>query len=211
MWEFAEAQVSALVLEESAGAEDMRMKAQFEMLAAYNAWVNERLYGGATKIADADYRADRGAFFGSLHGTLNHLLLGDRIWMHRFTGEGDEPKQLDAILHDDFASLRAARQAEDRRIVAYVGRLTNADLQGTLRYRSTRSPAEIEQQLAPLLIHFFNHQTHHRGQAHCLLTAIAGEATSFDLLVFQRATGVSLVKGRGGSFTEPERRPAASA
>ena len=67
------------------------MKAQFEMLAAYNSWVNERLYEAAAKLADADYRADRGAFCGSLHGTLNHLLLGDRIWMHRFTGEGEEP------------------------------------------------------------------------------------------------------------------------
>jgi len=187
------------------------MKAQFKMLAAYNAWVNERLYEAAAKIEDADYRADRGAFFGSLHGTLNHLLLGDRIWMHRFTGEGEEPKRLDAILHDDFASLRAARHAEDGRIVTYVGRLSEADLQGTIRYRSTRSPAEIEQYLAPLLLHFFNHQTHHRGQAHCLLTAIAGEAPSFDLLVFQRATGIGIVKGQGGSFTQPERRPAATA
>ncbi len=166
------------------------MKAQFEMLAAYNAWVNERLYEAAAKIADADYRADRGAFFGSLHGTLNHLLLGDRIWMHRFTGAGEEPMRLDAILHDDFASLRAARHAEDGRIITYVERLSEADLRGTIRYRSTRSPAEIEQYLAPLLLHFFNHQTHHRGQAHCLLTGIAGEAPSFDLLVFQRATGI---------------------
>jgi len=183
------------------------MKAQFEMLAAYNAWVNARLYEAAAKIGDADYRADRGAFFGSLHGTLNHLLLGDLIWMHRFTGEGEEPKRLDAIPHDDFAALRAARRAEDARIIAYIGRLTDADLQGTIRYRSTRSPAEIEQYLAPLLLHFFNHQTHHRGQAHCLLTAIAGEAPSFDLLVFQRATGISLVKGQGGDFAQPERRP----
>jgi uncharacterized damage-inducible protein DinB len=189
----------------------MSMKAQFEMLAAYNAWVNERLYDAAAKVGDAEYRADRGAFFGSLHGTLNHLLLGDRIWMHRFTGEGEEPKQLDAILYDDFAPLRAARRAEDERIVGYIARLTDADLRGTLRYRSTRAPAELEQHLAPLLLHFFNHQTHHRGQAHCLLTAIAGEAPSFDLLVFQRATGVSMVKGQGGSFSQPERRPAASA
>lgn len=184
------------------------MKAQFEMLAAYNGWVNERLYDAAAKIGDADYRADRGAFFGSLHGTLNHLLLGDLIWMHRFTGQGEEPKQLDAILHDDFAALRAARRNEDERIIGYVARLTHADLQGTIRYRSTRSPVEIEQYLTPLLLHFFNHQTHHRGQAHCLLTAIAGEAPSFDLLVFQRATGISLVKGQGGSFAQPERRPA---
>jgi len=187
------------------------VKPHLDMLAAYNEWANRRLYDAAAGLPDEDYRADRGAFFGSLHGTLNHLLLGDRIWMHRFTGEGEEPKRLDAILHDDFASLRAARHAEDGRIVTYVGRLSEADLQGTIRYRSTRSPAEIEQYLAPLLLHFFNHQTHHRGQAHCLLTAIGGEAPSFDLLVFQRATGIGIVKGQGGSFTQPERRPAATA
>jgi len=183
------------------------MKAQFEMLAAYNAWANERLYEAAATITDADYRADRGAFFGSLHGTLNHLLLGDLIWMHRFTGEGAEPTQLDATLHEDFAVLQTARRMEDDRIIAYIARLSDADLRGTLRYRSTRSPAEIEQYLAPLLLHFFNHQTHHRGQAHGLLTAIADEAPSFDLLIFQRATGISLVKGQGGSFSQPERRP----
>ncbi|MDH8644600.1 DinB family protein, partial [Klebsiella pneumoniae] len=68
----------------------------------------------------ADYRADRGAFFKSVHGTLNHLLATDRIWMKRFTGEGDAPDRLDAILFDTFDALRAARAAEDARIVAYV-------------------------------------------------------------------------------------------
>ena len=184
------------------------MKPLFEMLAAYNAWANRRLYDAAARVPDRDYRADRGAFFGSLHGTLNHLLLGDRIWMHRFTGTGDEPKELDAILCEDFAELRTARRAEDARIIDYIAGLSEADLAGTVRYRSTRSPAEIEQLLAALLLHFFNHQTHHRGQAHCLLTEIAGEAPSFDLLVYQRATGAGLLKGRGGSFSEPERRPA---
>jgi len=88
------------------------------------------------------------------------------------------------------------------RFMRRVARMPPAEI----RYRSTRSPAEIEQFLASLLLHFFNHQTHHRGQAHCLLTGIAGEVPSFDLLVFQRATGVSLVKGQGGCFTPPERR-----
>jgi uncharacterized damage-inducible protein DinB len=184
------------------------MKPLFQMLAAYNTWANERLYDAAARIPDAEYRRDRGAFFGSLHGTLNHLLLGDRIWMHRFTGEGEEPKELDAILYDDFAELCAARRAEDVRIVDYVAGLSEKDLAGTIRYRSTRSPAEIEQLLAPLLLHFFNHQTHHRGQAHCLLTEITGEAPSFDLLVYQRQTGTSLIKGGGGSFLAPERRQA---
>ena len=183
------------------------MKALFQMLAAYNAWVNRRLYDAAASLPEADYRADRGAFFSSLRGTLNHILLGDLIWMHRFTGEGDEPKQLDAILFDDLASLWRAREAEDRRIARYVEGLDEARLAGNIRYRSTRSPVEIEQKLAPLLLHFFNHQTHHRGQAHCLLTELAGEAPSFDLLIFQRETGSGMVSGQGGDFSRPERRP----
>jgi len=182
------------------------MHAPFKMLASYNEWANRRLYGAVAKLPDRDYRADHGVFFGSLHGTLNHLLVGDRIWMHRFTGEGQEPKTLDSILHEDFSGLREARRAEDARIIAYVGALTEGALAGTIRYRTTRAPTEIEQYLAPLLIHFFNHQTHHRGQAHALLTKLAGEAPSFDLLVFQRESGCGLVRGAGGNFAEPERR-----
>jgi len=75
-----------------------------------------------------------------------------------------------------------------------------------IRYRTTRQPAEIVQPLLPVLLHFFNHQTHHRGQAHCLLTGLKGEAPSFDLLVFQRQTGIGLLAGQGGNFAEPERR-----
>jgi len=88
------------------------------MLAGYNAWANRRLYDAAAELDDADYRADHGAFFSSVHGTLNHLLVGDRIWMHRFTGEGPSLTKLDAILYEDFAELRAAREAEDDRIAA---------------------------------------------------------------------------------------------
>ena len=183
------------------------MKAQFVMLAAYNAWVNERLYDAAAQLPDAEYRADHGAFFGSLHGTLNHLLVADRIWLHRLTGIGTEPVRLDAILHEHLDELRSARRAEDARIIAYVDALTDADLAGTICYRSTRAPAEIEQYLAPLLMHVFNHQTHHRGQAHGLLTKLTGQAPSFDLLIFQRQTGTSLVRGKGdGAFTQPEQR-----
>ena len=183
------------------------MKDQFAMLASYNSWVNRRLYDAVAVLPDADYRADLGAFFGSLHGTLNHLLLGDRIWLQRFTGIGEVPAALDDILYDDFAALRASRFAEDARIERYVADLTPDALAGTLRYRTTRQPAQIEQYLAPLLLHFFNHQTHHRGQAHGLLTRLTGEAPSFDLLVFQRQTGISLVGGQGCAIGAPERRP----
>jgi uncharacterized damage-inducible protein DinB len=183
------------------------MKVYFEMLAAYNTWVNERLYDAVAALPDQEYRRDRGAFFGSLHGTLNHLLLGDIIWMHRFTGAGPEPSKLDDILHDDFADLRQARRREDARIETYVKALDDARLAGTIIYRTTRNPTTIEQELTPLLIHFFNHQTHHRGQAHCLLTAACGEAPSFDLLVYQRQTGISIRQGSGGNFSPTEKRP----
>jgi uncharacterized damage-inducible protein DinB len=184
------------------------IKPLITMMAAYNRWANRRLYDAVAEISDRDYRIDRGAFFGSLHGTLNHLLVGDLIWMQRFTGEGDAPRQLDAILYEDFAALRQAREALDQRIIRYAEALTDAALAGTIRYHSTRSPAELEQELAPLLLHFFNHQTHHRGQAHTLVTEITGGAPSLDLLIFQRETGVSMVKGAGGDFSRPEKRPA---
>jgi uncharacterized damage-inducible protein DinB len=168
------------------------MESPFSMLAAYNSWANRRLYEAAAALSDADYRADRGAFFKSVHGTLNHLLVGDRIWMKRFTGEGDAPTKLDAILFDDLPSLRSARVAEDARIERYVERLTDADLAGRIRYRTISNPADIEQPLMPALLHFFNHQTHHRGQVHCLLTGLTGRAPSLDLILFQRETGVGL-------------------
>jgi uncharacterized damage-inducible protein DinB len=170
------------------------MTSRYRMFAGYNAWCNARLYDAAASLSDADYRADRGAFFKSLHGTLNHLLVGDRIWMQRFTGEGERPQSLEAILYDDFAGLRAARRAEDARITRYIDTLSEADLAGTIRYRTLVRPVEIEQKLAPALDHFFNHQTHHRGQAHVLLSAAIGnDATpSFDLIVYQRETGDGL-------------------
>jgi uncharacterized damage-inducible protein DinB len=153
------------------------------MFAGYNAWCNERLYAAAAEVGDADYRADRGAFFKSLHGTLNHLVVGDIIWMHRFTGEGALPASLDAIPYEGFASLRAARRALDARIARYVQGLSEADLSGTIRYRTLSNPADLEQQLAPALDHFFNHQTHHRGQAHAMLTAAGRQTGDTDLFL----------------------------
>lgn len=170
------------------------MKSRYQMFAGYNAWCNERLYEAAAKVPDADYRADRGAFFRSLHGTLNHVLVADRIWMRRFTGAGEKPPSLDAILYEDFEALRAARRSEDTRIIRYIDRLDERDFLGVLRYRTVTNPQNMEQPLAPALDHFFNHQTHHRGQAHALLSAILGNdgAPSFDLIVYQRQTGTGV-------------------
>ena len=168
------------------------MKPHFEMMAAYNTWANERLYDAAARLEDSIYRREHGAFFGSIHRTLNHILVGDRIWMHRFTGTGDAPTQLDAVLFDTLSDLRAARRAEDARIVSYIAGLSPSEFAAPFRYRTISNPADIEQPLAPALTHFFNHQTHHRGQAHCLLTQLGGDAPSFDLIQFQRESGLGL-------------------
>ncbi len=164
----------------------------FRMLAAYNGWANRRLYDAAAKLTDDQYRADRGAFFKSVHGTLNHLLVTDRIWMGRFTGEGNAPDRLDAILHEDLAGLRAAREKEDARIESYVAGLSDGDLAATISYRRVSTPDVFTQPLAPALSHLFNHQTHHRGQVHALLTGLTGEAPSIDLLPFQRESGIGM-------------------
>ena len=163
------------------------MKAHFAELARYNQWSNRRLYDAAAALPDADYRADRGAFFKSMHGTLNHMLVADRVWMQRFTGQGLAPDRLDAILHDDLASLRTAREAEDRRIVEYVDGLDEAALAGSIRYRRVSTPDEFVQALRPALAHFFNHQTHHRGQAHTILCGFGHRDLVLDLLFYQRS------------------------
>lgn len=170
------------------------MKPHFVMFAAYNRWANERLYEAAARIGEDKYRADKGAFFGSLHATLNHLVVTDRIWMRRFTGEGPLHTQLDEIIAPDLESLGALRREEDERIIVWIDSLAEADLAALITYGSLSNPARVAQPLATALAHLFNHQTHHRGQAHVLLTMQSGRdaAPSLDLVAFQRATGIGL-------------------
>jgi len=170
------------------------MKAHYQMFAGYNRWANERLYAAARALPDEAYREPRGAFFGSLHGTLNHLLVTDRIWMRRFTGTGPAQTRLDEILFEKLDELGEARRAEDQRIIDYVGGLGEDALAGMMTYTPITDPRPITQPLAPALAHFFNHQTHHRGQAHAILTAIGGRvaAPSMDLILYQRESGVGI-------------------
>ena len=162
------------------------MKSRFEQLAAYNKWANARIYEAALALDEKDYRRDVSAFFKSLNGTLNHLLVADRIWMKRLTGEGEHPNTLNAIIHADRRALALARADEDDRIVRFVTSLDEAALVGTLKYATTSGKA-FEQPRADVLSHFFNHQTHHRGQAHTILSICTGEEPpSLDLLQMQR-------------------------
>lgn len=170
------------------------MKPIYCMFAGYNRWANRRLYAAAFALPEHAYRESRGAFFGSLHATLNHLVVTDRIWMRRFTGAGPLHTRLDEVVYDDRDALAAARAAEDERIVAYVDGLSEEALAATFTYRTITQPQDVTQPLAPALSHFFNHQTHHRGQAHCLVSQIGGNAAapSLDLILYQRETGIGL-------------------
>ena len=169
------------------------LKAHFDQLAAYNRWANRRIYSDAASLPDEVRKQPAGLFFGSVHGTLNHLLVTDYIWMRRFTGEGPTPERLNQILHDDFHALRAARDLADERISAFVTGLTEYDRE--IEYRNS-SGNTFRQKIGPALTHLFNHQAHHRGQVHAGLT-IAGirEPASLDLLVLQRGGSGNALAG----------------
>ena len=154
-----------------------------QRMARYNGWQNENLYGVADRLADEDRKRDRGAFFGSIHATLNHLLWADRMWMSRFAGT---PKPTVGIpgsvsLHESWDELRRERAAFDAAIVGWADRLDPAWLDGDLTWYSGAAKRDLTRPKALLLMHFFNHQTHHRGQVHCMLTQAGGQPHDTDL------------------------------
>lgn len=158
----------------------------FRQFAAYNAWANVRLYAAALDLPHEAYRRQVGVFFGSLHGTLNHLLTADLIWLHRLTGDGPAPLRLDGILYPELPDLARARLDQDARLEALVASYADADLARPLAYRTLAGQSH-EQPLGDILLHLFNHQTHHRGQAHACCSLLTGaEPPSLDLLQFQR-------------------------
>jgi uncharacterized damage-inducible protein DinB len=165
------------------------MKTHFVMLAKYNAWANARLFRMASALQDELYRKEVGAYFRSLHGTLNHLLAADRIWMRRLTGVGDHPDKLNAILFDDLPSLHAARVEEDGRIIEFVQGQEEPAFEEVLDYRTLNGTPQ-RQRRREILAHLFNHETHHRGQAHAILTVLGvAEPDPLDLLVMLREPG----------------------
>jgi len=150
------------------------------MTARYNRLANERLYEACATLPDAERKRRRPAFFGSIHATLNHIMVGDRIWLARFVGQEAPPIALDAVLYDEFDDLRTARTAEDARIEAFAAGLTAVDLAGDVVYVNSRGDRHADP-MAVLMAHVFNHQTHHRGQVHDMLTQTAVPPPSLDL------------------------------
>ncbi len=165
----------------------MMSPAYFQTFARYNTWANGRVYDAAAELPDSAYRTPRpAAFFSSLHGTLNHILVGDRVWLSRFEAVEAGVTSLDQILFDDLAELRAAREGEDARIERYTGGLTAEAIAGDLNFRTLVKPQDLSMPLWQALGHFFNHQTHHRGQAHALLKEAGVEPPALDLVYYLR-------------------------
>ncbi|MCG8357259.1 MAG: DinB family protein [Kiloniellales bacterium] len=157
-----------------------RMLDTCRMLARYNRLANERLYGACAQLTDADRKRERPAFFKSIHGTLNHIMVGDRIWLGRFAGKAMPSTGLDAMLYEDFQDLTEARRAEDAGIERFAASLDAEWLGGTICYVNNEG-RRFEDPTAMLVIHFFNHQTHHRGQVHDMLTQTEVAPPSLDL------------------------------
>lgn len=152
----------------------------FRMMARYNTVANQRLYEACSRLDDREYRQPRTGSFGSIHALLNHVLLADGIWMSRFEGGGRTTPPLDTVLHEDFAGLHAARIVEDARIERYFDGLDAAAFDRRFPYVNSKGVPCIEE--APVAFaHFFNHQTHHRGQIHVMLSQTAVAPPSLDL------------------------------
>jgi uncharacterized damage-inducible protein DinB len=163
------------------------------LMASYNEWMNAKLYAAAGKLPAADLAADRKAFFGSIIGTLNHLVVGDTIWLKRFATHPaghaaldpvrglPAPESLDQLLFADLAKLLERRALLDRVIKSWASALTEADLRHVLHYANTKGVVS-QKRLASLVVHFFNHQTHHRGQATTLLFQAGQDVGVTDLL-----------------------------
>jgi uncharacterized damage-inducible protein DinB len=140
-----------------------------QLLARYNRWMNERMYAAAATLDDGERKRDRGAFFGSIHRTLNHILWGDRTWIGRFTGAPGAGPAFGADAFGDFAELTHERDSTDTRILDWAGRLSPAWLAGPLEYRAA---SDGKLRVIPAWIaaaHLFQHAVHHRGQVSTLL------------------------------------------
>ncbi len=172
----------------------MSLKSNFELMADYNQWMNKSIYEAASKLSASKLSENRGAFFGSIIGTLNHILVGDTIWLKRFADhpsklkalepirDFQKPQTLDVILYTDFEKLLSAREEMDITIQEFICELSDEVISSPLVYSNTKDEP-FTKNLGYLIQHFFNHQTHHRGQVSTLLSQAGVDLGVTDLLV----------------------------
>jgi uncharacterized damage-inducible protein DinB len=165
------------------------------LMAEYNRWMNRRMFDAALGLPAAEAERDRGAFFGSLGQTLNHIAVADSIWLHRFAQHPDAtalrsalvdvpvPGSLRQPMAPSLPALRIFRSALDEHILGWARSLTETQLGGSLHYANLAGVAQSKP-FAVLVLHFFNHQTHHRGQASTLLFQAGVDVGVTDLVAF---------------------------
>ncbi len=161
------------------------------LMARFNQWVNGHIYDSVAELTDAEYRRDRKAFFGSIHHTLNHLLVVDRLWSGRIRGADHGITSLTEILFDEFEPLRAARGREDQGLIELVDGIDEDRFASPVAYRRILGDGEQRTRLDHILITLYNHQTHHRGQIHAMLTQAGVTPTDIDVIYFLEAAGLS--------------------
>jgi uncharacterized damage-inducible protein DinB len=159
----------------------MRLRDYATGMAAYNRWMNEKVYAAAAELTDEERKRDLGAAFGSVHGTLNHLLLGDRSWLQRFRGEPVTMKSPDEEVYADFEELRAARIRMDDELAAWAASLDDAFGDATFSAYSVTMARHFTMPGWVAVAHVFNHQAHHRGQLTTLLAQLGKDAGVTDL------------------------------
>ena len=171
----------------------MSLKQHFELMAEYNQWMNAKVYGAAGNLSNSALIEDRRAFFGSILGTLNHIVVGDTIWLKRFAAQPASaealreitelpvPKGLDHMIFENLDELCSHRKWLDEKIIKWISGLTDSDLDFFLSYQNTKG-VPATKRFSFLIYHFFNHQTHHRGQATTLLSQSGEDVGVTDLL-----------------------------
>ena len=153
----------------------------FQRFARYNALANKRLFAAVGGLPAEEYRKERPAFFGSIERTLNHIMIGDGLWMDRFEGQGRQTGRLDEILYTDFDALWQARQREDRRISSFIDDKLTEEMLASHVITVNAAGERFEDPFAMALAHMFNHQTHHRGQVHDMLSQAGMDPPSLDM------------------------------
>lgn len=178
----------------------MSQLSNYHLMARYNRWMNAKIYDAAATLTSAQLQQQRGAFFGSIIATLNHLLVADILWLQRFANQYDNgklaavtaltpPSQLDQILYPELPPLSTQRQWLDQQLYDWVMTLTELQLAGVLTYRNSKGVLH-RKPFAAVLQHFFNHQTHHRGQLSTLLFQAGVDVGVTDLLALIDNEGV---------------------
>ena len=167
-------------------------------MTRYNRWANRRLYAACAALPAAEYGKPRPAFFGSIHGTLNHLLVGDRIWLARIEGRPAPDLRLDDQPYGSLAELDQARGAEDEHMIRLVDGYAEADLARAMRYRLVTRPETAETPLHLCWLNLFNHQTHHRGQVHDQLSQTEVPPPPLDLIFYLREIDTPAGTGERG-------------